>query len=344
MSDYPVSYQQYFGSLLNVDFFSGTQTLLFSFLGGVNNSATLTDTSGVLYVGEEFILDGRTVSLIGSGTAQPGVDILGVTVPSGTIKDLLYVEDTTTGEKFFVYPDGAPNFTGAIALVVDLQPVGYSMTAATPICFCRGTEIAVPDGKQRIEKIREGDQVLDYGGEVLTVIEARRTRYDILPNAWAPIVIEPNALGPDTPNRRLKVSPQHRLALPVSQQDSDLPLLAPAKAFTVLPGVHRARKRKPVVYIHLLTERHALLRANNLPAESLLPTRVEADDEIGPDTEMVAQVSDADHKLVDAQPCGKILSTAAARQILRTWTYVRDSGCGPVNLSRTYDFSDAQLG
>ena len=108
-----VSYAQWNGSLLQLNLFTQPTTLVLSAFG-TTSTGQLTDQSGTLYVGETVIMAGKEYTYLGSGTAQPGVNVLGVTVATGTKKDLLLLQDAS-GKVFFVYPDGVPNALGMVA-------------------------------------------------------------------------------------------------------------------------------------------------------------------------------------------------------------------------------------
>lgn len=146
----------------------------------------------------------------------------------------------------------------------------------TPLCFVGGTRILTPQGPVRIELLRPGCDLVTADGGVarLRWAGARRMRAADLAGdrrKW-PVRIGPGALGPGCPQRAVTLSPQHRVLLrgPVAQDLGGAPeVLVPAQALGGLSGVSRPRPRADFVYHHLLCDRHEVLLAEGLPAESL---------------------------------------------------------------------------
>ncbi|HBG97476.1 MAG TPA: hypothetical protein DDY29_01680 [Rhodobacteraceae bacterium] len=154
-----------------------------------------------------------------------------------------------------------------------------SFGGESPICFAAGTRIATPEGDRMVEQLRPGDRVLTSGGAVLPVlwVGGRRLSGGVLRAnpKWAPIRIEPGALAPGVPARPLTVSPQHRILLTgerVAHRLRHRAVFVPARGLLGLPGVAVLRPEDGIAYHHLLLPRHAALRADGAPAESLLPT------------------------------------------------------------------------
>lgn len=110
MSSYPVVYYPYNGSLLAANLFSSSTTLILSSFGG-STAGTLVDDGTRLYVGEDVTINGQQFVMVGSGTAQPGINLLGLTVPTGFARDLILLQNAVTGKYVFVFPDGVPNAT-----------------------------------------------------------------------------------------------------------------------------------------------------------------------------------------------------------------------------------------
>lgn len=326
--DVSVTLQRCLGSLIPDTLFSASQNILLNFVSSEGNGV-LSDESGQLSVGETVSIDGNDFIFQGSGTAQPGVDLFGLVLPLGSAVDILVLTEVSTGNTYFVYPDGTPNLLGAFALIISASPVGYDLTTNSPICFCRGTLIQTPDGERPVETLRANDVVLSGAGEPLRILWAGSMRYEAPVRMFPPIVMEPGALGPNLPRRRLRVSPWHRLPIPGRRADL-VPLLAPAKALTTLPRIRQSRNTDPVEYHHILTERHALIRAEGQLAETLLPGP-QAMKTLSPQAR--AGILDAlactEAELPDhpaAQPCGRLLNVAEARVLVR---HIADQRAGP---------------
>ena len=138
------------------------------------------------------------------------------------------------------------------------------------VCFLSHTKIATPDGPRPIREIRAGEAVttLDHGP--LRVIWTGRC-----PAQGAEVVeIAPGALGSGLPVRMLSVSRQHRLLSSGSicrRMFGKSEILLPAHRLTCLEGIRSRRGREGETYIHLLLDRHAIILAEDAPAESLLP-------------------------------------------------------------------------
>jgi hypothetical protein len=266
--DISVDYQTYNGGFALPTLFGFTNTI---FLGdfGPMNSGTLSDASGLMYVGETVTIDGTPYTMRGSGTAQPGVDFLGMTIPTGTAVDLVLLEDQATGDLVFTFPDGVPNALGIIALVVELDAVGYNIITLTPLCFLKGTRILTTEGEKPVQSLERWDTVVDFFGEVHQVLfvshitlSARRA----IATGQAPVKVVKDALGPDCPRRSVSMSPNHCLFL----EDPAPGRLVPVKTLIDGEKVKQTEAAKPVDYFHVLVPVHAILMADGLPAESLL--------------------------------------------------------------------------
>jgi hypothetical protein len=95
----------------------------------------------------------------------------------------------------------------------------------------------------------------------------------IEPGARGPIVIQRGAMGYGLPDRKLVVSPQHRilLASPIVSRLFGVPeTLVPAVKLTDMPGIHEVPNATEVVYCHLYFETHQIVRAEGAWSESLL--------------------------------------------------------------------------
>lgn len=274
MSSATIDVTPYNGTLLALDLLSGSQTLLLSSFGPTE-SRELIDSDGTLSTDDNGIstLDGVPLTYIGSGTAQAGVDLAGVTVGLGPEVDVVVFE--AGGQIYFHYPDGPPSETGQIAMIINITSAPYDLIA--PVCFAAGTRIATPGGEVRIQDLRVGDAVIDADGAAHEVrwILRRTLRLDNqLPAArlkLAPVIIPPNAFGPGRPAHPLRVSQQHNICVDhhaVSLYFGHRRALVPARAF--LSGLVKLDLRATeVTYYHVLCDDHVVLLANGLPAESL---------------------------------------------------------------------------
>jgi hypothetical protein len=92
--------------------------------------------------------------------------------------------------------------------------------------------------------------------------------------ALRPVRIARDAFGPGLPERDLRLSPQHRMLLSGARAElvaGEAEVLAPALHFLGLPGVLRDAAAGGVSYIHLLFDRHQIVRSDGLWTESFQP-------------------------------------------------------------------------
>jgi len=85
-------------------------------------------------------------------------------------------------------------------------------------CYLCGTVIRTPDGEREITDLRIGDLVVTYSGAIKPIKWIGRRRLlreatGVWPNAVTPIKVTRSALGVDTPQSDLFLSPGHALYL-----------------------------------------------------------------------------------------------------------------------------------
>lgn len=123
---------------------------------------TLADNDGTLGSDDtQSTFDGDEITYVGSGTAQPGVEALGVVVPLGTAVPVIVFE--ANGNTYFHYPEGEPFVTDIVALILDIEdtpgevfPNPYEGTTAD--------DIYVGDFFDNTMTGRQGDDRLEGGG------------------------------------------------------------------------------------------------------------------------------------------------------------------------------------
>lgn len=273
----------YDGSLLATQLLSGQKTIILSDFDPAT-SGTLTDNDGFLSDSDDGIatFNGNPVNYIGSGTVQPGVDLAGIVIPLGQIRPAVVFE--AGGQIYFYFPDGPPNLLGAVAMVVNISPVGYQVF--DPICFTAGTMIRTPSGDRLIETIEAGDLVTDMDGVVHEVTwvggRMRNLPIGLCPefSRWLPVRIPAGALGPGRPERDFLVSQQHRILIEGAKAEllfGDLRVLVAAKAL-VGDVIRIECNLRQVTYHHILCAKHVVLLANGQPAESMLADVANASD------------------------------------------------------------------
>ena len=139
-------------------------------------------------------------------------------------------------------------------------------------CFVAGTMIYTPAGPRAVETLRAGDLVstVDRGARPLAWTGSRRIA--MASDNLRPVRIRAGALGQGLPAADLLVSQQHRILVrsTIARRmfDSNEVLVA-AKQLVALPGIEIVTGDAEVEYVHLLFDRHELVRANGAEAESL---------------------------------------------------------------------------
>ena len=138
------------------------------------------------------------------------------------------------------------------------------------VCYVAGTRIATPAGEVPIENLRENDTVLTANGPAgaRPIQWIGHRRIDVArhprPETVLPVRIRQNAFAAGVPRRDLLVSPEHCIFA-----DG---MLIPARRLINGATIVQDRDMRSVEYFHIELERHALLFAEGLPAESYLDT------------------------------------------------------------------------
>jgi autotransporter passenger strand-loop-strand repeat protein/autotransporter-associated beta strand protein len=147
-----------------------------------------------------------------------------------------------------------------------LDPDSGSGTELRVACYCPGTAIRTPSGETLIEHLAIGDHVMTADGHPEPIRWIGRRSYAgrfIAGNhLMLPVTIKAGALAEGTPTADLTISPGH--AVWIDGQ------LVPAWRLVNGVSITQAAAVTDVTYLHVELPRHALLLANNTPAESFL--------------------------------------------------------------------------
>lgn len=259
-------------------------------LGVVDNvdSADLND--GEFDEGDTILIGGvtYTIDLIqepsssGRFTLGDGTDV-SFDPQSESNLDVAFLTVSNGGDvRYFIIPNdsyGDMNVqsirTGSINDVAgnDAALVSTTDNNINVVCFVANTMIQTATGDVPVQRLEIGDPVWtrDHGLQRIRYIISRNLDFNSASEKLKPIVFEPDSLGPESPNQRLLVSPQHRML--VTTEDGNT-VLVPAKALTERKGVRVAHGKTRVTYFHLVFSRHEIILANGTLTESLFPGRM----------------------------------------------------------------------
>lgn len=154
-------------------------------------------------------------------------------------------------------------------LKIDETPADIGLSDLLCISFARGTMISLASGEQRaIEALVAGDKVLtrDHGGQAIRWIGQTTLR---AVGAFAPVLIAAGTLGN---SGDLIVSQHHRMFLYQRKRKAGQPtseLLVQAKHLVDNDRVF-LREGGFVDYFSLVFDRHEIIYAEGIPAESLM--------------------------------------------------------------------------
>ncbi len=238
---------------------------------GARLTLNIPDASGPLTVAD------------GSELGQPGAPLfldclLTLMPPQGsTIEALVLVETTPDAREIrevYLYPLATLQRDTPYSLVtIDTENARARLAETAAVSFTRGTRITLADGRQMpIENLAPGDRILtrDSGPQPLRWIGQQTVRAT---GAFAPITIAAGALNNDA---ELTLSPSHRLfiyqrvdALGAGRKE----VLVRAK--DLVDGRDVTQSEGGFVdYFQLLFDKHEIIYAEGIPAESLFIDQV----------------------------------------------------------------------
>jgi hypothetical protein len=248
--------------------------------GTVTNSGGTLNFSGVtftnIYNGNGNPDYTQTIAQSDGNNATVNQNVSAVGQLVSTSEGALYYDGYaySTNGKYLVYAFSTAKSASATTYwftdgtITQTYPYFYpSVTQGIPSspCFLTGTRIATPEGGVAVEDLHEDDLVLTASGEAVPVrwIGHRHVVAAELPDAhlYAPVVIEAGAIAPGKPARDLWVTPDHAIFVEGR--------LIPAKLL-VNGTTIRQETRAEYSFYHLELDRHSLLLAEGLEAESYL--------------------------------------------------------------------------
>jgi hypothetical protein len=143
---------------------------------------------------------------------------------------------------------------------------GVTTITTSAICFMAGTRIRTPDGETAVEDLKPGDLVLAADGLARPVVWLGRQTISTVfadPLRVWPVRIKAGALADNVPARDLLLSPDHAVLVEG----------ALIHAGALVNGVSILRETvvpKVFTYYHVELDDHALVLAENTPAESFI--------------------------------------------------------------------------
>lgn len=168
---------------------------------------------------------------------------------------------------------GATTFVSSGAVVdtlTDVQFLAFADQTLSVACFAGGTPILTPDGERPIEQLRAGDLVMTLDGPApLRWLGHRAIGFAPGANGGAnasarPIAVTAGAFGDGLPRQEVRFSPEHAVLaggvlIPIGLLENGATLACDLAC-------------TEVTYYHLELDRHAIVYAAGLPAESWLDT------------------------------------------------------------------------
>lgn len=164
-------------------------------------------------------------------------------------------------------------------IAVDGAPPDHSRlpgAAGGAVCFTPGTLLDTPEGPRPVEDIRPGDQVStrDSGAQEVLWTGARHlsgARLFAMPHL-RPVRIRAGTIGAG--DAGLVVSPEHRLLIcgPSARAlFNEAEVLVEARDLLDDRTIRAETVPRDVTYIHLMTARHEIVRANGVETETFHP-------------------------------------------------------------------------
>jgi collagen type I/II/III/V/XI/XXIV/XXVII alpha len=250
--------------------------------GALEVDGTLVARGGALglfgdVTGSGTLAIGAGATLFAAGAVGPGLTVafgldatLDLAQPAAFAAGLAGLAPGDALDLEFASLAGLPIASALNGLNIHTTSDGAGGTLVTVACYALGTRLATPGGEVAVESLRAGDAVLalEEGAWV-----ARRVRWvgrasvDLArhpdPARAAPVRIRADAFAPGVPHRDLVLSPEHAIFV-----DGIL-----VQAQALLNGATVVQEFPArITYLHVELDRHAVLLAEGLPAESYLDT------------------------------------------------------------------------
>jgi len=244
-----------------------------SFSGGATLTAGTLELAVPGAAGSFDIAFSGQATLALDGTALPANRIDGFAAGDAiNLRSLAYdASDTVSASGSVVTLGvGGARYTFAITGVGALGLSGAadgSLVLSQAPCYAAGVRIATPDGERPVEDLRAGDPVTLASGGTAPIRWVGHRRVDLRrhprPEAARPVRIRAGSFGSGLPRRDLLLSPEHALFV-----DGAL-----IPAHVLVDGASVVQEAwDHVTYHHVELDRHDVILAEGLPAETYLDT------------------------------------------------------------------------
>lgn len=149
--------------------------------------------------------------------------------------------------------------------------------ASAAYCFCAGAMIETDIGPVAVERLAVGDRVLtlDHGLQPIRWIGRREVTLaeTVAHPEILPVRVAAGVMAPGLPLRDLWLSPQHRVLVRskiAERMTGAAEALVAVKHLSSLPGIAKVWSPRKVTYVHLRLDRHEVILAEGIWAETLL--------------------------------------------------------------------------
>jgi hypothetical protein len=202
------------------------------------------------------------------------------------------------GDQFrFRFVSGIPQ-----GLTLATDAAGDAVLSVT--CYAEGTRIRTPAGEVAIETLQPGDLVTTLEGVAKQVRWIGHRRVDCArhpnPESVWPVRVAAHAMGVGLPARDLYLSPDHAIYAEG--------VLIPVKHLIDGAAVAQVPRAK-VTYYHIELDAHAIILAENLPAETYLDTGDRASFANGGEAVLFRPVWCTAQRLREAYSCAPLRAT-----------------------------------
>ena len=242
---------------------------------GAGTLAIDTTASAQYFTGNTFDANLSGVTVGTTADSSSGASVIDLEnagpVTSGSIvgaseSELMAIVNTTT----YVF-DTSQSLSGDYLNWASDGNGGTDIWVDTNPCYAAGTRVSTERGEVAVEDLAEGDMVVTLSGDTRSLRPVRwignrrmNVRQHPQPNLVAPVRVRQHAFGENLPSRDLLLSPDHCLFVNGK--------LIPAKLLINDRTIVQERDTAAVHYYHVELDRHAVMFAEGLPAESYLDT------------------------------------------------------------------------